>query len=468
MAHATPTRRARQVGRLRQRLAYAPALPFSELLPGQLAEQALREENVAFRDRLFSPLVTLWVFLSQVLDADHSCRAAVARFLAWRTARGVAPCSTDTGAYCKARGRLPEAVLARLTRATGRQAQGQAPAAWRWNGYALKVVDGTTLSMPDTPANQGAFPQHTAQEPGIGFPIVRLVVLFSLAVGTVLDAALGRYQGERTGETALFHGLQDDLGAGDVVLADRCFGSFWELALVRRRDAHLVSRLHQCRRADFRTGRRLGREDHVVVWAKPQRPSWMDEGAYADLPASLEVRQLRVRVRAAGFRVRVLVVVTTLLDAGEMPREDIASLYRMRWYAELDLRSLKQTLQMDVLRCQSPEMVRKEVWAHLLAYNLLCGLMARSASEAGLLPLQISFKGTLQLAQAFAAVLWTAGVEELGEIMRRLREAIREHRVGDRPNRYEPRARKRRAKHYPLLNEPRQQARARLGKISCG
>ncbi len=468
MAHATPASHLRQVGKLRQRLAHAPALPFSELLPGQLAQQALHQENVSFRDRLFSPLVTLWVFLSQVLDPDHSCRAAVARFLAWRTAQGLPPCSTDSGAYCKARRRLPEAVLARLTRISGHKTQEQAPLPWRWNGYTLKVVDGTTLSMPDTPANQKAFPQHTAQKPGIGFPIARLVVLFSLAVGTVLDAALGRYQGKRAGETALWHGLHDNLEAGDLVLADRGFSSFWELALARQRGAHLVSRLHQCRRADFRSGRRLGREDHVIEWGKPARPEWMDEPTYAALPSSLAVRELRVRVRAAGFRVRVLVVVTTLLDAGNMPGADIAMLYRMRWYAELDLRSLKQTLQMDILRCQSPEMVRKEVWAHLLAYNLLCGLMVRAALEAGLLPLQVSFKGTLQLVQAFAAVLWRAEVEELEEIMRRLRQAIREHRVGDRANRCEPRARKRRAKHYPLLNESRQQARARLSCISYG
>jgi hypothetical protein len=176
--------------------------------------------------------------------------------------------------------------------------------------------------MPDTPANQKAFPQHTAQKPGIGFPIARLVVLFSLAVGTVLDAALGRYQGKRSGKTALFHGLHEEVEAGDLVLVDRGFSSFWELALVRQRDAHLVSRLHQCRRTDFRTGRRLGREDHVVEWAKPGRPEWMDEPTYATLPARLAVRELRVRVRVAGFRVRVLVVVTTLLDAGEMPRAE--------------------------------------------------------------------------------------------------------------------------------------------------
>lgn len=468
MAHATCSPHPRQVGQLRQRLANAPALPFAELLPQGLADQVIRDQGVSFRERLFSPLVTLWVFLSQVLDTDHSCRQAVARFLAWRTAQGLAPCSTDTGAYCKARGRLPEAVLARLTQTTGRQTQEQAPAPWRWKNYTLKVVDGSTVSMPDSPANQKAFPQHNAQKPGIGFPIARMVVLFSLAVGTVLDAALGRYQGKQTGETALFHGLHDNLEAGDLLLADRGFSSYWELALVRQRGGHLISRLHQGRRADFRTGRRLGREDHMVVWAKPQRPQWMEAAAYATLPSHLAVRELRVCVRPVGFRVRVLVVVTTLLDAAEMPAEDVALLYRLRWQAELDLRSLKQTMQMDILRCQSPEMVRKEVWAHLLAYNLLRGQMARAAAEGGLLPLQVSFKGTLQMVQAFAAVLWTAEVEELEEILRRLREAIREHRVGDRPNRSEPRRRKRRPKHYPLLNESRREARARLGKSCCG
>lgn len=468
MTHATSPHRSCQVGQLRQRLAHAPALPFAELLPQGLAEQIIRDEAISFRDRLFSPLVTLWVFLSQVLDPDHSCRAAVARFLAWRTVQGLAPCSADPSAYNKARHRLPQAVLARLTRVTGRQAQNHAPVPWRWNGRTLKVVDGTTLSMPDTPANQKAFPQARTQKADVGFPIARMVVLFSLAVGTVLDAALGRYQGKQTGETALFHSLHDSLEAGDVLLADRYYGSFWEMALVRQRDADMVCRLHQCRRADFRRGQRLGREDHVILWTKPARPEWMDEATYANLPATLAVREVRVRVRQSGFRTQMLVVATTLLDAEQTTREDVALLYRIRWYAELDLRALKQTLQMDILRCQSPEMVGKEVWAHLLAYNLLRGLMARAAEEAGLLPWEVSFKGTLQTVNAFAAVLWTADVDELTEIMRRLREAMRSQRVANRPNRYEPRARKRRPKHYPLLNESRQQARDRLGAKSCG
>jgi hypothetical protein len=383
VAHPTPSRRARQLGQLRQHLHQAPGLPFADLLTAEQIETALRDEAVSFRDRLFSPLVTLWAFLSQVLDPDHSCRAAVARFLAWRAARGLAPGPADTGAYCKACLRLPEGVLARLTRATGRQPQDQAPDSWRWNGRAVKVVDGTTVSMPDTAANQKEFPQSRSQKPGVGFPIARLVVLFSLAVGTALDAALGRYRGKQTGETALFHTLHAHLEPGDVLRADRYYGSYWEIALARGRGADVVCRLHQRRRADFRRGRRLGREDHIVRWAKPKRPDWMDEATYAALPATLAVREVRVRVRHPGFRTRALVVVTTLLDTEEFPRQDVAVLYRMRWLAELDLRSLKQTLQMDVLRCQSPAMVRKEVWAHLLAYDLVAGPRQPAMGQIG-------------------------------------------------------------------------------------
>ena len=464
MPHATPAPRGRQAPRLADDLAQAPGLPFADLLPTESVEQALAQESVTFYDRLFSPLVTLWVFLSQVLDPDGSCRAALARFLAWRAARGLPPCSADTSAYCKARGRLPEGLLARLTRDTGRQTQDEAPPAWRWEGRTVKVVDGSTVSMPDTPENQAAYPQSPSQQPGLGFPLARLVVLFSLAVGTVLDAALGRCQGKQTGETALFHTLHDHLEAGDLLLADRCYSSYWELALVRQRGADLVTRLHQGRRADFRRGRRLGPEDHVVTWEKPPRPPWLDEAIYAALPKRMQVRELRVRVRHPGFRTRVLVAVTTLLDGTAFPRSDLAVLYRMRWLAELDLRALKVTLRMDVLRCRSPELVRKEVWAHLLAYNLVRGLMAQAAREAKVLPVQLSFTGAVQAVNAFATVWQVTGPKGRAEVCRRLRAAVAEHRVGDRPNRSEPRALKRRPKAYPLLEHPRDQARKLAGK----
>jgi hypothetical protein len=321
--------------------------------------------------------------------------------------------------------------------------------------------------MPDTPANQQAFPQSPSQKPGLGFPLARLVVLFALTVGTVLDAALGRYQGKRTGETALFHTLQHHLEPNDLLLADRYYGSYWELALTQQRGADLVSRLHQRRRADFRRGRRLGKDDQVVVWSKPARPDWMDEATYAAVPATLAVPEVRVRVAIPGFRTKVLVVVTTVLDPTALTAADIAVLYRLRWYAEIDLRALKQTLQMDVLRCQSPDMVRKELWAHLLAYNAIRDLMAEAAREAQVYPVQLSFKGAVQAVNAFAGWLWTAGAAELEAVCQRLRAVIASYRIEERPNRSEPRARKRRPKHYPYLNEPRRQPGTRLAERTC-
>jgi len=430
-------------------------------------QQAMRDERLSFRERLFSPVITLWLFLSQVLDADPCCRAAVARFCAWRAARQLPPCSPDPSAFCKARGRLPEGVLQRLTRVTGRRVHGHMPAPWRWQGHPLKLVDGSTASMPDTEANQLQYPQPDSQKPGLGFPIVRLVVLFSLTVGTVLDAALGRYQGKQTGETALFHTLQHNLEAGDILLADRYYCSYWEIALGRQRGADLVCRLHQRRPVDFRRGRRLGRDDHVVTWSKPVRPEWLDEATYAALPDTLTIREVRVRVAAAGFRTKALVVATTLLDPAVMPPSDVALLYRCRWYAELDLRALKQTLHMDILRGQTPEMVRKEIWAHLLAYNLIRGQMAAAAQDQNLLPLQLSFKGAVQAVNAFAGWLWAAGADEMAAVCQRLRAVIGCYRLEERPNRAEPRARKRRPKKYPFLNEPRRKKGTRLGEKAC-
>ena len=468
MSHARPSPRPRQVEQLRPPLHRTPELPFAHLLDHDAIQQAFDDEQVAFRDRLFTPFVTLWVFLSQVLQADQCCRAAVARFCAWRAAQQLPPCSPDPSAYCKARGRLPEGVLKRLTRLTGRRVPAQGLAAWHWNDHPLKVVDGTTASMPDTEANQLEYPQPNSQKPGLGFPIVRMVVLFSLTVGTVLDAALGRYYGKQTGETSLFHTLQHNLETGDILLADRYYCSYWEIAFVQQRGADMVCRLHQRRRVDFRCGQRLGPDDHVVAWSKPVRPDWMDEATYAALPATLTMREVRVWVAIPGFRTKVLVVATTLLDPVAMPPSDVALLYRLRWYAELDLRALKQTLHMDILRGQTPEMVRKEIWAHLLAYNLIRGQMAEAARAADLYPVQLSFKGAVQAVNAFAGWLWTAGADELVVVCQRLREVIGSYQLEERPNRSEPRARKRRPKKYPFLNQPRRKKGTRLAEQTCG
>jgi hypothetical protein len=443
-----------------------PGLPFAQLLSARSLLEIITQEAGKTRDSIFTPVVTLCTFLAQIFSDDHSCQAAVLRLLAWRTAAGLPPCSTHTGGYCKARQRLPETLLPRLTRHTGDQLQRLAPAAWLFQGRPVKIVDGSGVSMPDTPENQHAYPQPGSQRPGCGFPVARVVVVLSLATGAILEAAIGRSKGKQTGETALFRGLHESLERGDIVLADRYYCSYFEIVTLAARGVDVVMRLHQRRRVDFRRGRHLGREDHLVQWHKPARPAWMEEATYAALPQVLTVREVRVRVTRPGFRTKSLVVVTTLLDARCVTREDLAGLYRTRWHAELDLRSIKQTMQMDVLRCRTPEMVRKEIWGHLLVYNLIRGVMTQAAQRHGVLPRQISFQGTRQTLKAFGSILRAAPAAHVGVLVETVLVAIASQRVGDRPDRIEPRVRKRRPKQYPLMREPRRKAQRRLRRAA--
>jgi Transposase DDE domain len=438
------------------------SLPFGSVLMVKDIVDLISQEWAETCDRIFTPVVTLWTFLSQIHSDDPSCRAAVARLNATRVAQGLAPCSPLTGGYCKARQRMPETLLHHLVLLSGQRLQQQAPTAWHWHGRAVKIVDGSGVSMPDTEANQQEYPQPGSQAPGLGFPVARLVVVLSLACGAVLAAAVGRIKGQQTSEPMLFHGLHTYLERDDVVLADRFYCSYWEIALLLDRGIDIVMRLHQRRQVGFQCGRRLGREDHVGSWSKPKRPAWMDATTYVELPATIDIRELRVRVPQRGFRTRVVLVATTCLDATVFAKEDIAGLYRARWHAELDLRSLKQTLQMDVLRCKTPAMVRKEIWGHLLVYNLLRAAMAQAALGHRVGPRQVSLQGAHQTLTAFHSSLAQASPSRRESISQIVLSAIARHRVGTRPDRYEPRACKRRPKPYPLLRVPRQQARARL------
>jgi hypothetical protein len=460
VVHRTIPPRIPPAESLLRQFAQAAGLPFADVLSAAGLQRVLDDCQVHFRDRIFSPLITVATFLAQVLDPDHSMRQAVARLIAHRVALQLPPCSADTRAYSKARQRLPEAVWAELTRRTGRDLLLEAPARWCWRGRDVKLVDGTTLSMPDTPANQQAYPQSASQKPGLGFPALRMVALFSLAVGTVLDVAMGPRKGKHSGETALFRTLHQHLHEGDVLLADRYFCGYLHLALVQQRGADVVMRLHHLRHTDFRRGRRLGPGDHSVTWHKPKQcPDWLDADDFARLPDTFTMRELRIRVPGKTCRSREILVATTLLDPLAYPKDSIADLYRQRWHAELDLRSLKTFLQMDVLRCQSPAMVRKEIWVHVLAYNLIRKVMAQAAQEHQLSPRQISFKGTLQTLNAFCDCLHVCAPEALSTLGRCLLAAVAQHRVGNRPGRLEPRAKKRRAKPYRLLNKPRAKAR---------
>jgi hypothetical protein len=461
MRHSNPGRLRRQVQFLRRQFLQDGDLPFTDVLSEGVVARALTTIAAFWRERIYSPLVTLWVFLGQVLSADHSCRAAVARLIAHRLAQGQSPCSPETGAYCQARQRLPEAFFAEVARQTGRGLDGDADPQWLWKRRRVFVYDGSSVSMPDTPENQTEYPQPVVQKPGLGFPLARIAAVFSLACGAVLDLGICRYAGKGQSELGMLRTLWGLFLPGDVLLADRLMCAWTEMVMLKGRGVDSVTRLSK-RRADFRRGRRLGKGDHIVKWPKPTKPRSIDRETYDALPEFLTIREVRVPAGLPGFRVQTIIVATTLLDAEEITRDDLGQLYRARWNAELDLRSLKQTMQMDVLRCKTPELVRKEIWTHILAYNLIRTVIAQAASKHGIDPRSISFKGALQTLEAFQPVLALRGQSDSAfrmSIYQQLLDAIAIHRVADRPDRYEPRLRKRRPKHYGFLRKPRHEAK---------
>ncbi len=410
---------------------------------------------------IFTPLLTLWAFLGQLLHADHSCRAAVLRVLVLCAALSRPIPASDTAAYCRARARLPTAALRRLAMHLGQRLESRAPKDWLWQGRHVKLVDGSTSQIPDAPANQQAFPPRRSRR-GISYPLIRWVCLISLATAAVLDFNYGPYQGKQTGELALSRPLLTALSAGDVLLADRYFCTWFTFALAQRQGVDVVARLHASRNQDFRVGMRYGRGERLMFWDRPPRPEWLDEATYASLPRYLSVREILVHVTIPGRRTRRLIVATTLLDHSQYSQEAVAALYGARWQVELDIRSLKSHLGLGELRCQSPPMLAKELWGGLLAYNLVRKVGCQAALLRGLCPRQFSFTAARQ---ALCAGLKQRVLADPAERLREgevLLERLGHERVGDRPGRVEPRAVKRGAKGYPRLRQPRAQARARL------
>ena len=448
-----------QIDWLRRQFAQHASLPFSEVLPAQTVIVTLQSLGVAYYESLYNPVTVLWLFLSQVMHANPTLAVTVENFLAWRLGQGMSPCSTDTGGYARARQRLPEALLAMLTRHSGREAGRAAPGEWRWLGRVVKLFDGSTVSMPDTPENQAAYPQSRAQAPGVGFPLARIGVLFSLSVGTVLDLGIRRWAGKFQSELAMLRDMFAMLEAGDVLLTDRYLCSYMEIAVLQNQGVDFVGRMHSHRHVDLRRGRRLGPRDHVVEWVRPGRPDWMSVEEYAAIPETLSIREFRFQLIRKGYRPRAITVATTLLDAELFPRDEIAQLYRLRWDAEINLRSLKTMMNMDVLRCQTPDMVRKELWAHLLAYNLIRTVIAQAAVMHGKHPRQISFTRAMRTLEAFRPTLAQQANKHLPDIYEHMLKAIASHEINNRPDRLEPRQRKRRPKPYKLMTTPRPQAR---------
>ena len=441
---------------VRARFARDQGLPFADSLSERSIRDALNEHGVQFRDRLFSPATTIWGFLSQVLSEDHSCRDTVARVLAHRAASGLEPCSPNTASYGNARARLPTGVLRTLARQTAQQLQDGLPESWQWNRRRVFIADGSHVSMPDTEENQARYPQPPQQQPGLGFPLARIAVLLSLATGACHDLAMAPYTGKGTGETTLLRQMYGALRPGDVVVADALFDNYFVACELRQRGIDLVARV-QAERVGSRTVERRPDGD-IIVWQRPNKPRRMTGEQYRRYPESLTMRQVSVDARDRNNRAEQFKIITTILDAS-IDGGQIGALYERRWDGEVDLRSIQVTMQMDILRCKTPEMVRKEIWAHLLAYNLLRTVMAVAAHESDVEPRAISFKGAKQVVTAFAPKLEAAPPEQRAGLVAALLKAVAYHRVGDRPGRWEPRARKRRPKPGKRLTQPRRIAK---------
>jgi len=409
--------------------------------------------------------VTLWAAISQALftGPERACRAAVIRVAVYFTLLGRS-ISTNTGNYCRARAKIGEHVFRRLAVGVAERCEAKVPEAWNWLGMTVKVADGTDLFLADTPENQKEYPQSTSQAPGLGFPLMRMVVLISLATGMVTAMENGPFAGKETGETALLRKLFPNLKPGEVLLADRYYSGWFMLALLQQLGIRFVVRMHHLRKLNFHKGRRLGHKDHVVTWAKPQRPDWLDQQTYDSLPSVLEVRETHVPVGVAGFRTESLVVVSSFLDDDVVAAEDLADLYRKRWRAELHLREIKTSLELDTLRALTPEMARQELWTALLGYNLIRHSMLQSALLSDKRPSQLSFVATSQfLASTWIIASLPPGVTLSREMLTALRiYSGGMHCVGNRPDRIEPRAIKRRPSSHDLLTVPRAQAIAKL------
>jgi hypothetical protein len=440
----------------------------SELIRGYLSQEDLTAAAAAvkyqWRERVWTPAQTLWTFLLQVLHPGWACREAVAHVLAQHEAAGTSlNASPDPSAYSQGRKRLPLALFRYGLRKVGETLETQVGQEYRWCGRRVWIVDGSSCSMPDTPELQKAFGQPDRQKQGCGFPVARLVAMFCWASGAVLDVAIGAY---RSNELRLWRQLWDQLKTKDVVLGDRFYGSYADLAQLKTRNCDGVFRLRgsRSRAMDFRRGQRLGRKDRLFTWSRPPPGSrTLSPEEFALLPATLNVRVLRFDTRIKGFRSRRILVVTTLLDPQAFSLEQMAALYGDRWTVELRLRDLKTTLQMEILHGQSEDIVRKEIYLHFLAYNLIRALMWQAAQEHGQPLHRLSFAGTLQQFHAVAPYLCLfAGTSQATRLYKLLLWWIARDRVPDRPHRVEPRALKRRPKPYDLLTRPRNEMRNAL------
>jgi Transposase DDE domain len=421
------------------------------LPPGLLSAE---EDGANSRERVFSLRLTFECFIWQMLKPRTSCREVVRQVQALFRLHHRGPVDEGDSAYVQARQRLPRERLEKALAATAQAADRRAEPGGHLQGRPVKVVDGSTTQLPDTKANQRRYPQAGGQKPGCGFPVLKFLVLFSLASGAVLQVVMA---GWRNHDLRLFRQVWDQLKAGDIGLGDRAYGDYVTLASLPRQGVDMAARLHQKRKADFRRAKRLAKNDGLFVWLKGcQQSDILSAREWAQLPAQITVRLLRFTATIRGHRARRITLVTTLLDPKLYPAQELMALYCRRWRLELCLRDLKTTLGLEQLRCQSPEMAEKELLAYLIAHNLMRCVMAEAAARHEVPLERVSFKGTVDAVRQYSQAIGQARNRKL---RRQLWEDLLLNLARDlvpwRPNRTEPRAVKRRPKPYPLLNRPR-------------
>jgi hypothetical protein len=412
------------------------------------------KKGIHSRERIYSFRSTFWAFLSQALSPQISCREVVRMVQGFCSHRDLSVPGSSDSAFCQARKRLELPRIEAIHEQVSGQLCDRTQQGWLWHGHRVRVADGTGIRLPDTPENQALYPQPAGQRPGCGFPVMQVVACFCLHTGALIDWVSTKLTCH---ESPLLLGLLKVINAGEILLTDRGFSSYTNLAFCSQRGIEAVMRLHQGRRADMRYGKRLGKYDRLVIWKRPQNQSTLSNEGWSRLPDTIRVRIVRIQIAMRGFRVRTLWIVTTLIDPLAYPKDDLAQLYRRRWQAELSIRDIKTSMGIEQLRCKTPDMIHKEFCFFAIAYNLLNLLSAQSAIRYDLQPHQISFKATAdslrQYRRALLASLGKPG--KVTQIVDHLLQIIAHAHVADRPDRIEPRAVKLRPKNYHRMTRAR-------------
>jgi hypothetical protein len=409
------------------------------------------ENNIpTYRNTIYTPTKTLSMFLSQSLNEDRSCSKAVNDMIIQSRQKTRRKISANTGAYCLARKKISLDLVTQLTTKSASLITHRAPNHWLWNDRRVRLVDGTSLTMPDTPENQKKYPQSATQKTGVGFPICRLLTVSCLATGAIMNAAIGPLKGKGSDEQSLLRDVLNTFKKGDIMMGDAYFGTYFLFAeLIRRGVDGLFEQFGSRRlKTDFGTGKSLGKKDHLMSFKKPKRkPDWITQNAFDKLPEEVVIRECKVGKK---------ILITSMLDAKTYPKKSLQSLYKQRWQVEVDFRHLKTTMGMDILSCKTPEMCEKEIWVYLLASNLLRLLITQSAANNGLIPRNISFKHSLQIWNTYRLCEKIIDDDMLNLMALRI--------VGNRPGRIEPREIKRRPKAFKLLTIPRSEAKESILK----